>query len=153
MKIAFYRVLNSSLPEPYPDLKSDILYLTDRGYVYEEGNNVPIDIFDVNFIQYITNNPKTEINLYENKKIDRDILSPATNRIINQHKDLLSYIIKVRYASVKNCGLTFGTNKATAKETLEILERQNILSRYGSFYIIADKYKEVIQDYLKKEGV
>jgi len=151
MKITFTRVLNSALPEPYKGLDTDILYLSDKGYVYPEGSDKPIDMFDPSLIKYLSDNPKTTINKDEQIKLPIDFDSDSFMSALEANKSVLEYIITVRYASVKGCGKQLNMTRAEAKEKLEFLEKLNMLGRYGSFYIIKDDIKELLAFELRQE--
>jgi hypothetical protein len=155
MKVSFYRVLNSSLPEPYKGLTTDILYFTDKGYVYPEGNSIPIDMFDPEiiepFLQSINETcAKTTINNDTMIKLPVDFESDSFHETLKLNKDLLSYLHKIKYASIKGTATQFAWTRQQAKEKLEMLERLNILGRYASFFIINTEIKCMLEMELSK---
>ena len=151
MKIAFYRVLNSTLPEPYKGLQTDVLYLTNTGYVYPEGANKPIDICDPEFIAHLTENPATTIDTDNKIEIPKEIDNDMFIKILSKNKELLQYIFESKYATVKGCMRVLNFPRDATKEKLELLENGNILGRYGSFFVIKPEIKALLEFELDKD--
>ena len=147
MKISFTRILNSKLPEPYTGLKTDILYFTDRGYIYQEGSSEPIGLCDPDMIKYLTDNKPTEINPDEQQIFDEQVDKDTVVNAIDLNKELLVYIKTTRYASVKHCSTQINKSREDTKKKLGTLERMKILGRYGSFYIINPEIKELLEGF------
>ena len=150
MKISFVRILNSSLPQPYPDLSTDILYLTNKGYVYPEGSDKPIDLFDPELISKITDNKLTTINTDEQLNIRENWTTDMFMDTIKQNRDMFSYIRQVRYATVKSISIEFNLTKEQVKEKVAVLTKLGTLTKYQSYIVLTDDFKPLLDFELAK---
>jgi hypothetical protein len=143
MKISFVRIENDKLPEPYKGLTTNILYLTETGHVYPEGSDRPIDIFDPTIIEKLSDNPRTTFEERAKVELD-DVDSELVIDYIRKHKDLLSHVKLVRYASIKSISETTGYPRDYTKETIDILVKLGVLTKYSTVYKITDKLFEIV---------
>lgn len=150
MKISFVRVLNSELEQPYQDLSTNILYLTNKGYVYPEGSDKPIDLFDPELLTKITDNKLTTINTDEQLSIRDNWSTERFMQTIQRNKDIYSYIRQVRYATVKGMSIEFDLTKEQVREKIEVLTKLGTLTKYQSFIVLTEDFKPLLDFELAK---
>ena len=152
MKISFIRIENSKLPEPYTGLSTDILYLTSTGYVYPEGSDKPIDIFDPSVLDKLSDGPITTIDDKPKIKIEATLESPLVHETIRQNLDLLSYIKHTRYCYIRGIAEVIGADWKTAKEKINLLSKMGIIQKYASCWVLADDVRAIIEFELENRG-
>jgi hypothetical protein len=152
LKIAFTRILNSELSEPYTDLDTDVLYFTDKGYVYPEGSSKPIDQFDVRYLEKLGDRPATIMNDDDKVNMPQDFERESFMHALEENLEILSYVSEVRYATLKGCSIALSVPRNVAKEKMELLETLKIVGRYGSNFVINEAIKQILEFELNKKA-